>query len=126
MDIVFQEDGCVEFIVTNDTVSMQFRIAQPFKYGIDKWKIIRNGGTGEIHSYEGCKMSSTPSNITLIFYEGGMPGTYQFVRLLDGMLELGIELERGEKTRYAKFNIQIPLSESFNAIDKLIDYYEQV
>jgi len=125
MDITFQKDGSIEFWVANAGISMQFRIAHPFKYGIDKWQFIRNGGIGEIH-YEGCKMSSTPSNMTLIFYESDKPGSYQWVRLSNGILELGIELERGDKTRYAKSSIQISLSESFNAIDKLIDYYEKV
>ena len=125
MDITFQKDGSIEFIVSKDGVSMQFRIAQPFKYGIDKWQFIRNGGIGEIR-YEGCKMSSTPSNMTLIFYESGKPATYQWISLSDVILELGIELERGDKTCYAKSSIQIPLSESFNAIDKLIAHYEKV
>lgn len=125
MDITFQKDGSIEFWVANAGISMQFRIAQPFKYGIDKWQFIRNGGIGEIR-YEGCKMSSTPSNITLIFYESDKPGSYQWVRLSNGILELGIELERGDKKRYAKSSIQISLSESFNAIDKLIDHYEKV
>jgi hypothetical protein len=125
MDVTFLEDGSVEFIVSKDRVSMLFRIAQPFKYGIDKWRLIRNGGTGEIR-YEGCKMPSTPSNMTLIFYESVKPSRYQWVRLFDGILELGIELERGDKKRYSKSSIQIPLPESFNAIDKLIDHYEKV
>jgi hypothetical protein len=125
MDVTFLEDGSAEFILSKDGVSMLFRIAQPFKYGIDKWRFIRNGGTGEIR-YEGCKMSGTPSNMTLIFYEGVKPGTYQWISLSAGILELGIELERGDKTRYAKSSIKIPLSESFNAIDKLIDHYEKV
>ena len=104
---------------------MRFRIARPFKYGIEKWRFIRNGGIGDIR-YDGCKMTCTPANMTLIFYEGEKPGTYQWVRFLDGMLELGIELERSDKTRYAKSSIQIPLLECYNAIDKLIDHYEKV
>jgi hypothetical protein len=125
MDIVFLEDGGVEFVVAKEGVSGRFRISRPFTYGIDKWRFIRNGGLGELR-YEGCKMSSTPSNMTLIFYEGKKSNTHQWVRLSDGILELGIELERGCKTQNAKSIIQLPLLECYNAIDKLIDHYENV
>jgi len=125
MDVDFLEDGSVEFIVTKDGLSMRFMIARPFKYGIDKWRFIRNGGIGDIR-YDGCKMSSTTSNMTLIFYEGEKPGTYQWVRFLDGMLELGIELERGSKTRYALSSISIPIEEARSAIDKMIEWFEKV
>jgi len=126
MDVVFLEDDCVVFIISKDGLSMRFRITQPFKYGIDKWQFIRNGGI-DVNRYEGCKMSKTPSNMTLIFCEGDdKSGTYQWVRLSNGILELGIELKRGNKTRNAKSSIEIPLIECCKAIDKLIDHYEKV
>lgn len=73
MDVAFLEDGSIEFNISSNGVSMLFRIAHPFKYGIDKWQFIRNGGIGENH-YEGCKMSRIHSNITLIFYDSNVSG----------------------------------------------------
>jgi hypothetical protein len=125
MDVAFLEGGSVEFIVSKYGLSMRFRIARPFKYGIEKWQFIRNGGIDE-NRYAGCKMSSTPSNMTLIFYEGEKPGTHQWIRLANDILELGIEIERGDKTHFTTSSIQIPLLECCNAIDKIIDHYERV
>jgi hypothetical protein len=124
MDVRFSDDGAVEFIVAKEGISMHFIISQPFKFGIDKWQFIRNGGIGNIR-YEGCKMSCTPSNITLIFYEGTNSGTYQWISLSNEILELGIEIEHGSKTKFSKSSIQIPILECYTAIDKLIDYYEK-
>jgi hypothetical protein len=126
MEIDFLETGSCKFTITKNGLVMQFEIAKPFKYGIDDWRRIKNGGIDN-NRYEGCKMSSTPSNITLIFYENEkQTGTYQWIRLADGILELGIELERGCATRYSKSIIQIPIQECYTAIDKLIEHYETV
>ena len=125
MDIAFLEDGGVEFIITRAGIDTRFVISKPFKYGVDKWRFIRNGGIGDVR-YEGCKMSSTPFGITIIFYESEKPGTYQWVRLVDGMFEMGIELERGNNQRYGKSCIRIPLLEAQDAIDKMIENFENV
>jgi hypothetical protein len=124
MDVDFLEDGSAIFTVARNGIFMRFQIAQPFKYGVDKWRFIRNSGVGDIR-YDGYKMSNTHSNMTLLFYEG-MSGTYQWVRFADGILELGIELERGSKTRYSKSSISIPLEEALQAIDKMIEWFEKV
>ena len=125
MDVAFLEDGGIEFIISRDGITMRFRIANPFKYGIDSWRFIRNGGMSSTR-YDGCKMSSTPANMSLIFYEDSQIGTYQIVRLKEGFLELSIELELSNKSRFAKSSIRVPLVDCYNCIDKLIEQFESV
>ena len=126
MDVVFPDGGGIEFIITSGSITQRFRIAEPMKYGLDKWRHIRNRGISTTR-YDGCKMaSSTPSNITMVFYEGGSGnGTYQVVRLIDGMLELSIELEKGDKKHYAMSCWQIPIEDARVAIDKLLERFEK-
>ena len=123
VDVMFLEDKKLDFLIKQNDTMMIFHIACPLKYGIDIWKNVRNSKTGGIR-YEGCKMSERQCyNITILFNEE--KGICQYIRAEEGILEFGMEQERGNKTRYCKMSVKVPIENCYNALDKIIEHWNK-
>jgi len=121
IDVMFLEDGSLDVIIKQVQLSMLFHIATPLKYGVSIWRDIRDSKTGSNH-YEGSKMLDRMGyNITVLFNENN--GNYQYIRSKEGMLEFGMEEDRGNKSLYCKMSVEIPIDICYDVLNKIIDKY---
>ncbi len=123
VDVVFLEDGTLNFIIKQNSLEMIYHISCPMKYGISIWQQIRDSKHGGLH-YDGSKMADrTEYNITVLFNE--KLGTSQHIRSNAGILEFAIEIDRGNKICYSLMSVKVPIETCYDSIDKIIAKYKK-
>jgi hypothetical protein len=124
IDVVFHDSGKLAFIIKQGILEMNFIIACPKKYGIEKWKDLRDSKTGGIR-YDGCKMNNRKGyNITVLYSEDN--GNYQYIRCNEGIIEFAIEQNRDNREKSCLMFVKIPMEICYEAFDKIIEKYSDL
>jgi hypothetical protein len=124
VDVKFTDSNKFIFIIKQGMLEMNFNIASPLKFGFAKWKDLRESYIDSAH-YNGCKMSDRKGyNFTIYFNENN--GNYQYIRCAEGIMEFGMEENRGNKELYCNMFFKIPIELCYNALDKIIEKYSKV
>ena len=117
IDYKISVSGSLTINIQCGILSTSFHINNPKNIGVDKWQHLRDSKTGRPR-YDGAKIEQKGYNITIIFNEDYKIGYYQYIKSIDGILEMGSEYGNGNRTQ--SIAIKIPIEYSYDILDKII------
>lgn len=104
--------------ITCGILTTSFHINNPNKYGFEIWQHLRNSKTGESR-YDGARIEKKGYNMTILFNDNYVNGTYHYIKSIDGILEMGIKHNHGNAKMYFS-TIKIPIEYCYDILDKII------
>jgi hypothetical protein len=115
---IFQSGKLIIYIQCG-ILSTSFTINNPQKLGIDKWQQLRDSKTGRPR-YDGARIEQKGYNINILFEEDYKIGYYQYIKSIDGMLEMGIIYGYNKEGQKYLSVIKIPIEYCYDMLDRII------
>ena len=109
--------GSLTITIQCGILSISFHINNPKNIGANKWQHLRDSKTGRPR-YDGARIEQKGYNIMIIFDEDYKIGYYQYIKSVDGILEMGTEYGNGNRKQ--KTAIKIPIEYAYDILDKII------
>ena len=117
IDYKISLSGSLKINIQCGFLSTAFQINNPKNIGVDKWQDLRDSKTGRPR-YDGARIEQKGYNIMIIFDEDYKIGYYQYIKSVDGILEMGTEYGNGNRKQ--RTVIKIPIEYAYDILDKII------
>jgi len=105
--------------IQSGILSTSFYINNLKKISIDTWQSLRDSKNGRLR-YDNVKIEQKGYNITIVIDEDYKIGYYQYIKSIDGILEMGIIYGYNNEEQNYSSIIKIPIEYCYDILDKII------